>query len=179
MKVLLDIHALGRGMLDRKSQRGIYRYVQNVTSSMARRKEIDLSLCSSDKWQFVGSCYDYLNETTGLKGIPFIHHISPFDRAVIRLFKTSDYAVKFEKSGPKKIFLKAFLREPSRAVMKFRQILSGNILSTADLADTEIYFSPNFVAMPEVIRTAPWVKNFVTVHDIMPVLTPQYFKERR
>lgn len=170
----MDVHILGRGKLDSNSRRGIYRYVQDLTTSMERRSEINLSLCASEKWQCVGSSGDYLKEQPSLKKIPFIQRISLFDKIIVRQFKALDYALKFKKSGLEKILLKVLLREPIRSILKIRRVFSGNILSTRDLAKIEIYFSPNFLSMPDVIRAAPWIKNFVVVHDIIPIVTPQY-----
>lgn len=179
LNVLLDMQVLGIGMQNPNARRGIYRYAKDLTISMSRRYEINLSLCSSERWQCVGSCRDYLKEHPSLKETPFIQDISNFDNIIIRYFKAFDYAAKFKSRGLKKILLKALLREPLRSALKIRHKFVGNILSSRDLADFEIYFSLDFPAIPDVIRGTPWIKNFTVVHDIIPLITPQYVTESR
>jgi glycosyltransferase involved in cell wall biosynthesis len=178
MKVLLDIHALGRGVLSKQAQRGIYRYVQSLTDSIALRREIDLSLCASDKWQFVSSCRDYLRQKPGLAKIPFVQDHSPFDGAVIRRFKTFDHVVKYSQSGLERLLVRVFLREPARALVKLRSRSGEETLPAKSLLDYDIYFSPNFAAMPDVMRKASRPRNFSTVHDIIPVIAPEFVSRK-
>ena len=177
MNVLLDMHMLGVGMLDPNFRRGIYRYVENLTASMAKRREINLSLCASDKWQSIAACSDYLMEHPPLKGIPFIQSVSHFDGAMIRKFKALDHEVKFRRRGLGKILLKMFYREPARSIIKLRRQPPEKTLTNSDLEGFDIYFSPNFPSMPEVVRRVPGIRNFVVVHDVIPLVTPQYVAE--
>jgi glycosyltransferase involved in cell wall biosynthesis len=173
LHVLLDIYALGRGLTKRERRRGIFRYVENLVDGLVERDDLDLTFCSSDSWHFVYQCIDYLKLNEKLEYFEFIQPDAEFMSWVSKEFVRLDEEAKFKSTRVNGI-AKRFKREVLRAFFKIHSRQRGDVFDLKYFPETDILHTPDFVFMAPQARELNSARNFVTVHDIIPVVTPQY-----
>jgi glycosyltransferase involved in cell wall biosynthesis len=175
MRVLLDIQVLGGSHARINSRRGIFRYIECLAKGLAQLDDpaLDLTFCTSKNWHYVYQCLDYLEAVDGWNQYGFAQPDSAFMRRLSRRMAQLDQEAKFESSGIKCVGKKA-ARESLRSLFNVHTFFRGDVLDQKYIPEADIFHSPHFLSMPPQARNLACAKNFVTVHDIIPLVTPQY-----
>lgn len=178
MRVLLDIHVLGGSYARIQSRRGIFRYIECLAKGLVQSEDpaLDLTFCTSKNWYYVYQCLDYLEATNGWSQCGFAQPDSGSMRSFSRRIAQLDREAKFESSGIKSVGKKA-ARESLRSLFNVHSLFRGDVLDQKYIPEADIFHSPHFLSMPSQARHLNCTKNFVTVHDIIPLVTPLFENE--
>lgn len=163
IKLLYDISLLGIGYRNR-SISGLMRTAAHLLFSLAELKVLDINLCSSLSFEVWRYCRQYLQQHPAHSR----HSFLPPEMARHPIYR---------KLAPP-------VGHPEQPGFK-PSAIAGNVLGRlfeiqfkslrrSDLAAVDIYHSP-YHALPRIVRRAPHLQRFLTVHDIIPVRYPHYF----
>jgi len=176
MKVLYDIAVLGRGHYDPHFRTGIYRVVENIALGLAESEDCEVNFCASLSLENMNQAIEYLQKNQKLGHIPFISLGGEKDfykKVTGKINRMLDHTESaFEFSTLRKAFkaLRESLCYARRRADKSIQRLSANALSAIDL-----YHSP-FHPFPECETLPKSIKRIVTIHDLIPLLYPQFYE---
>ena len=173
MRVLMDIQALGDGHIKLQARRGIFRYIENLAESLIDRKDLDVTFCSSKSWHHVYHCHDYLESDIKWERCTFAQPDAKVMRRLSRRIAKIDREAKFESTGLRSVTKKA-AREVLRTLFDVHSFYRGDVLDLKYLPGADIFHSPHFFSMPARSRQLNCSKNFVTLHDIIPLIAPQF-----
>lgn len=142
---------------------GVFRFSENLARGLGELEEIELTFFSSlDKrekmlWQ------KHLLEMSQLKNIPILNYAHPLKQQMDNLTQKM-----METSGVQRFFLKSY-RESLRIFMNNYSAM------TKDLDQFEIFFSP-YHPIPKQIKEKKNIVCFSTIHDLIPLKYPKFFK---
>ena len=165
VKVLYDSSVLISAFLKEKQihKTGIFRYVENLATHLNQYPDIDLNFYSSldsiesQLWK------NKLLQLSHLKNIPLVNVSHPLKDKMLKI------STKLKASkGLKSIFLKSY-REGLRAYLN-KSHFEDHLLKPYDL-----FYSPYHPA-PKALREQKQLKCITTIHDLIPLKYPKFFK---
>ncbi|MBD2778474.1 glycosyltransferase family 4 protein [Iningainema tapete] len=174
MKVLYDISVLGVGYYNQAGRTGIFRVVENLAEGLKKSQECELFFCINGEIYKLYDAVDYLESNLNLAGVPLAYQAKDwrFKYNTHKLLSKLSFKVD-NSTNAKQIWFKIF-RKFVYYTHKITNYLPTEI-SPKVLAETNIYHSP-FEAIPQKIKRTSHVKHFLTVHDLIPILYPEFFK---
>jgi glycosyltransferase involved in cell wall biosynthesis len=163
MNILYDISALGTGHFLNRARTGIFRVVECGAYGLADAQGCSVTFCAS-QCNFT-RCQEYLDAHPVLAEIKF----SLPDDMLTKLYNFVE-PFKANISHSTFSFMKTkVLRELYNLGKKYTYPLSGE-----DLVNTDIYHSP-FHQIPLQVSREKRITKFQTLHDLIPLLYPQFF----
>jgi glycosyltransferase involved in cell wall biosynthesis len=169
MKILYDVSWLGFGHYNRPARTGIFRVIENLAYGLAASEECELNFCASFSLDYLNYSIDYWQAHPKFRDIPFIYPGVATD--IHKSLKS--FQNKIRKQPDANLWLKSLqlpLHYLTRAIEKSTQLLSSK-----DLPGKDIFHSPYF-PLPEFLKKRKELKRFLTVHDLIPILFPHFFK---
>jgi glycosyltransferase involved in cell wall biosynthesis len=171
MKVVFDVSTFGGLRYWNLPLTGIYRVVENIASGLMEAQGCELLFSASkslDLWretQLYCASHQSFNK---------INLISPKPKAAYELFqKLRDELSSFG------VFKELSILFKSKSLMKrlaLKAIAAGaKPIRRKDLLDKDIFHSPYF-AFPSQSRGIKNLKRFLTIHDIYPIIHPQFYQ---
>jgi glycosyltransferase involved in cell wall biosynthesis len=145
MRLLFDIAVLGMGSVEPSARTGIFRVIESIVNGLAAARECDIVFCTSQD-NFT-NCYDYLRSK------PELSSYAACMPENIATYLAGLYSTRASRS---EILLD-----------KLKQLVGHR-------KKVDLYHSPYF-PIPDEIKRIPRIARFQTVHDLIPVLLPQYF----
>lgn len=168
MKAIYDISVLGMGFYVPRARTGIFRVVENLAQELVKARVVG-ALSSTLSVGSYFDCLDYLQSNTALAGTPLLR--PGVSKGILKAFHGLHERIHSDS-------LTSF---PTRVVRRLAnnrivtKSFAGHILGPADLANAAIYHSP-FYPIPEQIRKLRHIRKIITVHDLIPLLHPQFFQ---
>lgn len=172
MRVAFDASILGRAQLLPLARSGIYRYADSLLQALTATDDCELSLTSFGYSLDVAGIAEYLAGREALCDLPL----------------TLNPAVRLVGAG-----LRAGLRHSGQGdgertarsgVLRKLHQLGDGLLATAQqrlypvlaakLRDAQVFHTP-FLHLPPAVRKLPGIARCVTVHDLNPIVHPEYF----
>ncbi len=158
INVGLDVAILGEGFYQKKSRTGIYRVVENLSQELISHPEVQLHLASPT----------YFQDT--------LRHFreSDFGRELFFLHSEKDLNIAKWQNFLFKIFNDSSI--PQKVLRKLIFSLLGNksVFLLQKMEEINIYHSL-FYGFPDEILTNKKIKKILTVHDIIPIIRPEFF----
>jgi len=176
MRVLYDITVLGEGFCHTAARAGIFRVVENIAIGLSSHPDCDLIMFSKIKYNQVVK--EYLKNAPNFNKNKFSEPekgllVNILTYCMERRFKLS---ARIQKKKWNSLLLRAF-RKPytfgEKMLLAIQSIKSD--MDTSDLKNADIYHSPAFY-QPAYIRDYNNITVFQTIHDLIPLLFPDYFK---
>jgi glycosyltransferase involved in cell wall biosynthesis len=174
IKVSYDCSVLGDAYVNPKSRTGIFRVVEQLLSALLKDPKVEMSLIAlngiSSVWEEV-TAQLYLESNAGLKA-DFKQRYHPFIRHAARS------AAKLQKVSIQNTYRKSnFLYFASIGIqVPFKKLGSLSSPLPLESIGTQVYHSP-FYALPSNTDKSQ-VQRVLTVHDMIPLLCPEYFRSR-
>lgn len=165
MKIVYDISLLGTGY--QRPKTGLHRVAEVLASKLIDSQECELTFCTTlflDVWS---DSLKYLKNNSELVNIPLLNEETSFGNRV----KVYNFFVRsiecFYKSGliKHKNFPETLLKILH---YKFQPV------SNKALKEQNIFHSP-YHRIPDEVKSVKNIKKFLTVHDLIPILFPDYF----
>ncbi|MEI2581706.1 glycosyltransferase family 4 protein [Scytonema sp. PRP1] len=172
MKVLYDISLLGSGYYDPLARTGVFRVIENIAYGLANSKECDLSFCTIATHNNISisvACLDYLEANLKFEKVPFAH--PKIKRLLHNQIKPINEKID-NAYGLERLLLKS-IRKPLLYSKGFVEYYT-NLIDSKSLAAADIFHSP-LHPIPKRVRQNRKTKNFLTVHDLIPILYPKFF----
>ena len=167
MKLLYDASLLGIGYRNRAIS-GLIRAAENLLFSFMRVDGVSISLCSSLSFEVWQNCQTYRKQNANISRLDFVRQ----EVARNQIYqKISVLTNKADKLNLKHYgFIKRLLR----------RVFETNFIPVliSDLDKIDIYHSP-YHEIPKIIKQVQHIKQFLTVHDIIPILHPEWFGLRK
>ena len=169
MRVLFDISALGAGRAVPLYRSGIFRYVQHIAAGLATTDEAESVFCAGtagltvwERFSNLCAALDYWHSDDTLRAVPFSQN------RIIKSLVGVVSSVGWQSASP---LLRAF----RSAVVQ--RVLEHNLsrLMEHALHEVDIFHSP-YYALPTLKTSMRGLRRFLTVHDLLPVLHPEYFE---
>lgn len=158
LKVGLDAVILGEGFYQQKSKTGVYRVIENLSQQLMCHPDVQLHLASPA----------YLQDT--------LRHFqeSDFGKELFFLHSEKDLNIAKWQNFLFKIFNDSSI--PQKVVRRLVFSLLGNksVLSSPKINEIAIYHSL-FYSFPDEILNNKKLKKILTVHDIIPIIHPEFF----
>ena len=165
MKILYDSSVLISAFLKEAAihKTGIYRYVENLALGLQKKQDVDLSFYSSLGSQENVLWQKKLLDLAHLKHIPRINVSHPLKEQIHALSGKLDKVSFWQK-----VFLKGY-RE------SLRLILNRSKQEEEKFNHFDLFYSPYHPA-PKSLREKKNLITFTTVHDLIPLKFPKFFK---
>jgi glycosyltransferase involved in cell wall biosynthesis len=169
MRVMFDVSTLGVGHAIPLYRSGIFRYSREIAAGLATSDEVQLELCSGlagstslERFGNLEASLAYQKSDEALKTVDF-----PHNRMMRSLINAAqDIGIRGDN-----LFLKILKACPGAGVLEHCLTpLNRNSLDRA-----EIFHSPYF-GLPEVTASVSGLRRFLTVHDVLPLIYPQFFE---
>ena len=158
MKLLYDSSLPGIGYRNQVIS-GLMRSAENLLFSLNRIDDIDIILCSSlsfDAWQ---NCRKYMEHHPTIAQAGFVRHDMRRNQVWQKLSRSIKYIQQYDSIN--KLLRNAF-------EINYQPLLKS------DLNGIDIYHSP-YHRLPRIVTSTKHIKRFLTVHDIIPMLHPEWF----
>lgn len=171
-KLLFDANVLANGAFQTTARSGVYFVAYNILLEMLRRTELDVTLFYNTKSaHFVETVLDNDDCLKNVKRLKF----SPLDKIISRL----EFAKYNNKQNKENLF--------QRLWIKFRLNCFGLIKNLMNLfgldkhyvkklKDINVFFSP-WGIVPDFVQKNKHIKNYIFVHDVIPLLFPENFPD--
>lgn len=168
LQVCLDISKLGQGYRQAQ-QAGIFRYTHELALGLMATPDCQLTLCAGDSLASLAGAAQFLKTETPLGACPFrVHpHLEHnLDQVGRYLDRIETWSTALHQRGIKRT------KRLKEALWQLKTP-RGGLIGPRHLDQIEIYHS-TYACASEVVNH-PTVKIFVTVHDLMPVMFPDWF----
>ena len=152
INVVLDVMALGAGYKSNKGRTGVFRVVENLLNGLRNSDECDLKLVST---QFQNESKLFLKENIETRNR--LSYPSTADRVINKL---NNFSRDFFKNQNIDNFFNAILPDNNLKKLSYK---------------SDVYHSP-YMPLPHEIQSSSKIKKILTVHDLIPVILPQYFE---
>lgn len=183
MKILYDISWLGIGNSYPPARTGIFRVIENLVYGLKNSQECDLILCTQGASTRLCDFLDYLESHPELAGVSLSYEGRDvkFRRSLYKLYRKLNQ--KLDKTPdsqnwlPETLMLRSFrkvLTYVTQSAEYFYRPISLNSLAEAD-----IYHSPYEPIPDEIRKAASHIENFLTVHDLIPIIHPEFFESNK
>ena len=173
--MLYDITVLGKGHVEKRSRTGIFRVVENIAIELVKIPELEIEFCSSESIDELIHCQDYLKSKDEFAGIKFqvpknAKWVVPFCK-YINHYKSK--SILYHRSSFYKMIVD-FLWY--RFIWVYQKLfISNGIYLESDRHSFDIYHSP-FLPLPANLKKQHFKNSFITIYDMIPVLSPDYFE---
>jgi glycosyltransferase involved in cell wall biosynthesis len=167
LKILYDISILGRGYYNSQLRTGIFRVVENVALSLIQSGECELSFCAVNSVTEVMASINYISTKKEFATIPFRFRGNK---------KALDFATWLHPEPGEGVICNTWLK-----TLRFAAKRSGVLFPGIDAEmarDVDIYHS-TFAPLPAPEAMPPRVKRIITLYDIIPILHPEFFWDRK
>jgi len=169
MKVIYDISVLGMGYYHPRTRTGVFRVVENLASGLVNSDEIDLNFCASFSLESVNQSIDYLQSNPKFSDLSFIAPTWQ-KNAHKKITKLIENINKQNQISITSKVLRLILYSTINKIDRNTKIVSNKLL-----ANVELFHSP-FYPIPEYCQLSKKIKKILTVHDLIPILYPQFFE---
>lgn len=169
INLIYDISVLGQGLRDPVSRTGIFRTIENLAHGLDASAECRLEFSAISN--FV-DCLDYLETNPRLRRTQLAHPQSSLARTVRAIRKHLETNTAYV-GGPwnqLKTFSGKKLQSIENKLLPQSQPIDLRALRRVDI------FHSSFWGIPALLRYAHKPKKFITLYDLTPILTPQYFE---
>lgn len=169
MKVVYDISALGYGYYRPPAKAGIFRVIENLARGLHRSEDCDLIFCASESFMHLNESLDYVASDSEFKDVPFPY--PKIERDVYRQINALKAKINKTPSESQKFLLKVIkklLTYESRLLQKTLERIDPTALNNSDIFHSCIY------PLPKQTKKIKSIKNFLTIHDLIPVLFPSF-----
>lgn len=174
IKLLYNVSTLGIGHFHPPARTGVYRVVENLAQALKQSPECDLKLCAHATY-FTYAVQNYLSATPALADLPLTQVPSSVQASLYTtqraILETIPKAPSFTKQSLRTV------RKTLGGVSRALDLVVGSIDSES-LAAADIFHSP-FEPIPSQVQRAKHLKRFLTVHDLIPILLPEFFQGTR
>jgi glycosyltransferase involved in cell wall biosynthesis len=171
-RVLLDISFLGLGFDQKSSGRGVQRVVGRLFDGLIKSDFCELSFTATS---FLAGAYDFLEAN----GVKVEEKLKYRPRQLSRSRTARRLVQKINRNRDDQ-------RLPARASRKMQSLAAQWLVrSEAEiepdfLSDADIFHTPHtpypLMPFPRAVRKNQRLKKFVTVHDLMVMTHPEFFK---
>lgn len=162
MNVLFDISILGAWNSTTHSRTGIFRVVENLARGLDESEVIKTTFCSSQN--NICDCLKYMDSST----FKFKSALSKQSNLLSLLYDSVE-PLRFEiaklPQGSWKIPLRRAYNLGKKHLLP---------VAHSDIIAADIYHSPAYI-IPDQIRTNRRIHKFITIHDLIPLIHPEYF----
>jgi glycosyltransferase involved in cell wall biosynthesis len=179
MKVLYNITLLGAGHHHPLSRTGIFRVIENLAYGLSNSRECDVIFCSQGDQNILFDVLDYIRSSPELAGVPLAYQSKDVELrrwlqpVYHNLNKELDNLSDSEKLAPEILVRRAVRKVLTYVTQYLRSVYKP--ISSHNLARADIYHSP-YEPIPDEIRKATTpLQKFLTVHDIIPIIHPEFF----
>ena len=150
IKLVFDISVLGMGTRNPTARTGVFRTIENMLEGFIGHPDLTLSLSTAR--QHLDPTLEYLNQ----KGFPSIE------------------IKEMDSPGSRKgVWLHKMIPQREKSVTGFKE---KPVLHTGGPVKTDIFHSP-WLPIPKSYSGNRKVRCFITIHDLIPVLFPDFFTE--
>lgn len=163
MQILYDASLLGMSYRN-GSLSGLMRSAENLLFALAERRELEITLTASLSFQVSRFSQQYHNARQHISQTSF-HRKNISRQPLYKLLSGSD-DTRTEITS-----LNASLYQ--RLLKKLFEI-NYRPLRHSDIRNTDIYHSP-YHSFPRLVQNSQNLKRVLTVHDIIPIIHPEYF----
>ena len=172
MRVAFDCSILGRAQFLPLARSGIYRYADRLLQALATSGQCQLSLTSFGYSLDAAGLADYLDANESLGHLPTllnpsIRFIGNSLRQVLRASGRSSGA-QASRSG----LLRRAHQLGDGSLAALQQTCPPILARRMD--GSQVFHTP-FLHIPQAVRTVPGLRCCVTVHDLNPIVYPEYF----
>ncbi len=180
MKVLYDISWLGTGFYHPPCRTGIFRVIENLAYGLKNSKECDLIFCTHGASIRLCEVLGYLESNPKLAEVPLSYGSKDvkFRRSFYTVYRELnqklDKTPDSQKLVPEILMLKA-IRKVLTYVAQSAEFFYRP-MSLDSLAEADIYHSPYEPIPDEIRKAATQLEKFLTVHDLIPILHPEFFE---
>lgn len=154
--ITLDIMALGAGYNNPTGRTGIFRVVENLVKGLSKSPQCNLSFIST---HFEKESKKYLKEILDL------------NQNDLQYPKSSDFIINK---------INNYLINHQLQDKKGINFIVNNVIPYNNLKKlayrSDVYHSP-YMPIPAELKSVSKIKKFLTVHDLIPILYPQYFEK--
>ena len=167
LRVLYDISVLGAASRENRSRTGVFRVVDSIAKGLVEAPGVEAAFCAMED---IAYAHAYILNDRKLSQAPFAH--SPFDISLEELRVASRRHAKQSK-GYKRIPFKLCseaLKLASRTIHLFKKPVNVAMVKRFD-----IFHSP-FLPIPDQVKKVRTTRQFLMVHDLIPLLHPEYFQ---
>ena len=165
MRVIYDISVLGLGLYTQRANTGVSRFVDNLRLALAAEKEVDLYCCAFNTLEEFLQLRLNSDIITSLKDMSLCRPGHPVAKLVAGIFGGFYPTASPEYGHPLR---RKILSKILYAVNSF----CGDCVP-AELARGDVFHS-TFYPLPASVKGGT-IKRFITVHDLIPILFPQFF----
>ena len=144
-----------------RDRSGLIRTAENLLLSLADQQEVDITLCASLSFEVLQYSKQYAGQHAAL------------EFAGGEYFRSRFY---LQIGNGKLPPLQKRIRSRQAVAKLLRRMLEVkfNPLQGVNIANFDVYHSP-YHALPRHIRKMRQIPSFLTVHDIIPLIRPEYF----
>ena len=170
MDIVYDISALGVNPNYLQTRTGVFRVVENLAAGLSSSSECNLRLCATDSFQQLNRALNYVKSGSNFQDVPFIMPDSEKVRSLaIRASAGIDRINQSDRvSFSSKVMRRLFFHTLTY-LEKYHHFRANRF------PERGIFHSP-FFALPDRSKLPVSLKRFLTVHDILPIVAPQFFK---
>lgn len=150
LKLIYDISVLGMGTRSPTARTGVFRTIENLFEGFLEHPEISLSLNTNP--QHLDATLEYLQ----------LHGLIP----------EKNYEKRTHNQKKRGLLQEIFRTRPKPGI----SINDRLRLYSNELVKTDIFHSP-WLPVPKSYKESKKTRNFITIHDLIPVLFPDFFTE--
>jgi glycosyltransferase involved in cell wall biosynthesis len=171
INVLYDISVLGVGQHDERARTGVFRAVENIACELNASDECNLRYCASNDIHHWYTASDYLRLNNR------IHGENLCSSAWVKVGNVlNNHATPSKRTLFRRIVALAH-RSTVLKVFNALQKRSGKLIDPNILRDTHIFHAGHHHPFPEQINATKHIKKFIFLHDIIPILFPEFYPE--
>ena len=174
MRILYDISVMGSALKNNKSRTGVFRVVESLARELIKNEDIELIFCSNNNLNSIRDCLIFLESSNEFKNVRFLYP-SQYQFPLSIANCINNIQAKLGKFGRVWLIQKIVAHGISKFLFFYEKYLVGEkqqVFSPTDSID--IFHSP-FLEIPSGAPKKHFRKSFITIHDMLPVLFPNYF----
>ncbi len=166
MRVVYDISVLGAGLYSLPARTGVARFIDNLRSALVSEDEIELSYCAFH------SLEKYLQLRINSDAIAGLDcaNLCPPGNQLAKIAETMIGRVYPKASASE---TRPLRRHTLGGLLHAINVLFGNC-DLVDMAGKDIFHS-TFYPFPKAVMQPGHFKRFITIHDLIPIMCPQFF----
>lgn len=173
IKLLYDITVLGDGHSTPKSRTGIFRVVEHLAIQLNEHPEIDLYYCCNNNLYAILNCNSYIKTSHQFSSEKFILPLA--GRSVLKkVLAFDDLFPVAADHHHRSLVVQNILRIKFFFVFILQRFFFRKVaFKKNELSGFDIYHNP-FTGLPENLYELGFKSVFITIHDMIPVLYPEF-----